>query len=349
MKLLEQLSNADAIAGQEDEVRNLLVENLKGADEVFCDNLGSAIFKLNGKSHDGKIMIAAHMDEVGFAVKNILDTGQILVKQFGAVKPLARFMQGVRITNSKGEKIKGFLNANVKDDVPIKDIEKEAYVDIGAKNASEVEKLNIEIGNMVAFDSKFEVINSKNTITGKAFDDRLGCYIMQRVFKNLKKTKPTLDIYFAATTSEEIGLRGAKTSTYLIDPDVAFVIDACCYSDSFDYSKKNTRQIGNGMILSYSDRNTTSNKCLIDTIKGTAKKQKKNLQYDTLTTGGTDAINISLNNGGVPTVTCCIPLRYGHCSYSIADMQDIEDAIEIITEVLKNFDQKKLDSCISFI
>lgn len=349
MKLLEQLSNADAIAGQEDEVRNLLVQNFKGADEVFCDKLGSVIFKLNGKSHNGKIMVAAHMDEVGFAVKNILENGQILVKQFGAVKPLARFMQGVRITNSKGEKIKGYLNSNVKDDIAIKDIEKTAYVDVGAKNASEVEKLNIEIGNAVTFDSTFDVINSKNIIAGKAFDDRLGCYIMQRVFKNLEKAKPALDIYFAATTSEEIGLRGAKTSAHAIDPDVAFVIDACCYNDSFDYSKNNTRQTGSGMILSYSDRNATSNKCLIETIKSVAKKQKKNLQLDTLTTGGTDAINISLNGDGVPAVTCCIPLRYGHCSYSIADMQDIEDAIEILTEVLKNFDQKKLGRCISFI
>lgn len=349
MQFLEKLSNADALAGNEDEVRKLMYENMKSADEIFCDKLGSIIFKLKGKSDSPKIMFAAHMDEVGFVVKNILENGQILLKQFGSVKPLARFMQPVRITNSKGKKIKGLLNSNFNEDMKIKDIQKDSYVDIGAKSDKQVEKMGIEIGNMVTFDSSFEIIDSKNTVCGKAFDDRIGCYIISRVFNNLKKSKPASDIYFAITSSEEVGLRGSKTAVSAINPDVAFVIDSCCNNDSFDYSNKNPRQIGKGMILTLSDRGVESNKTLVNMINNTAKKLKKNIQHDMLVTGGTDGINISLNGDGVPTVVCCVPLRYGHCAYSIADKNDIEDAIEILTNVLKNFSEKDYKKCINFI
>lgn len=348
MEFLGKLSNADALAGQEAEVRNLMHQKMKGADDVSCDNLGSLICKLDGTKPGPKIMFAAHMDEVGFIVRYVAEGGQIFVKPMGAVLPLAKFMQAVRITNSKGEKIKGYLYSTYTEDKPNTEIPGETYVDVGAKTAKEVEALGIEIGNIVCFDSQFSQIG-KNVVMGKAFDDRIGCYILSRVFENLKKAKHPNTVYFTATSSEEVGTRGAQTSALKINPDVAFVVDCCCYKDEFDRSAKNKRQIGNGMILTHSDRGQEFNQELLKFIKSIAKKLNKNLQLDMFARGATDGMKIHLNGEGVPTAVCCVPLRYGHCSYSLANKKDIEDTIAILTEVFKNLDDKKFKSFLKFI
>lgn len=348
MEFLEKLCNADALAGQEAEVRNLMHQKMKSADDVSCDNLGSLICRLDGTKPGPKIMFAAHMDEVGFIVRYVAEGGQIFVKTLGAVKPLGKFMQAVRITNSKGEKIRGYMFSTYTEDKPNAEIPGETYVDVGAKTAKEVEAMGIEVGNMVCFDSQFSQIG-KNVVMGKAFDDRIGCYILSRVFENLKKAKHPNTIYFAATSSEEVGTRGAQTSSVKIQPDVAFVVDCCCFGDEFDRSPKNKRQLGNGMILTHSDRGLEVNRALIKFIKDIAKKLKKNLQLDMFDRGSTDGMKIHLNDEGVPTAVCCIPLRYGHCSYSLADKKDIEDTISIFTEIFKNLDDKKLRSFLKYI
>lgn len=348
MEFLGKLSNADALAGQEAEVRNLMHQKMKGADDVSCDNLGSLICKLDGTKPGPKIMFAAHMDEVGFIVRYVAEGGQIFVKPMGAVLPLAKFMQAVRITNSKGEKIKGYLYSTYTEDKPNTEIPGETYVDVGAKTAKEVEALGIEIGNIVCFDSQFSQIG-KNVVMGKGFDDRIGCYILTRVFENLKKAKHPNTVYFTATSSEEVGTRGAQTSALKINPDVAFVVDCCCYKDEFDRSAKNKRQIGNGMILTHSDIGQEFNQELLKFIKSIAKKLNKNLQLDMFARGATDGMKIHLNGEGVPTAVCCVPLRYGHCSYSLAYKKDIEDTIAILTEVFKNLDDKKFKSFLKFI
>ena len=197
-EFLKNLSNADAIASNEGEVRNIMHRELKDfSDEVLTDNLGSIIFKKTGQADGPKIMICAHMDEVGFMVRSITKQGQIMLMEVGGVKQLSKFMQKVRITTKEGKKISGILNATYENDKGIN-----SYVDIGAETEEEVNRLGIEIGDMVTFTTEFEEFEVKDTIVGKAFDDRLGCFVIGEVLKRLKNEKHPNIVYGACTSSE---------------------------------------------------------------------------------------------------------------------------------------------------
>lgn len=350
IKFLEELSNADALAGEEDEVRNLLVREMRpNSNNIFCDNLGSVIFQKNGNSEGPKIMIAAHMDEVGFKVRSICPGGQVIVRRVGGVKQLAKFMQKVRITTKDAKKYKAYLQSSYTEDKSHTEIPGETYLDLGLQSALEVKNLGISVGDIVCYDSNFEHLSNKDLIMGKALDNRIGCYIMAKVLENLQGKSHDSTIYFAGTTSEEIGVVGAKTASAKINPDIAIVIDTCSFGNQFDTSNRNCRQIGQGMLINYADKRMQSNRKFIDVILESSNKLNKKIQHDMFDRGGTDAGIIQLNGCGLPAVACCVALRYGHCSNSIANMNDINDTIEIITDFLINFNSTKMNKCLNFL
>ncbi len=343
LEFLKRLSNADGIASNEQEVRDVLVEELKDyADEIFCDNLGSIVFK---KGNQGpKIMICAHMDEVGFIVRSISAMGQIMLMHVGGVKPLAQFMQKVRITTENGKKVSGIIQATYDQGSATK-----VYVDVGAETAEDVYKLGIQVGDMVTYTTEFEEFDIPDIVAGKAFDDRLGCFIMGEVLKRLKDIDHPNTVYMVGTSSEEVGIRGAKTAVYKVNPDVVFPIDVACFNDEFVRNHTNQRQIGKGMMVTNFDRTLAPNRTLIRLIKDTANTLHKPLQLDMFNGGGTDGGEAHKSRDGKPTAVSCLPVRYGHCAYSIAHLQDIQDAIEIFTEIIRNFDDFSYRKSIDFL
>ena len=319
------------------------MEELKDyADEITCDNLGSIIFKKGNKGP--KIMLCAHMDEVGFIVRSVSNMGQVMLMHVGGVKPLAQFMQKVRITTEDGKKINGIIQASYDNGSATK-----VYVDLGAQTAQEVYDLGIQVGDMVTYTTEFEQFDLPNTVAGKAFDDRLGCYIMGEVLKRLQDIDHPNTVYMVGTSSEEVGIRGAKTAVYKVNPDVVFPIDVACFNDEFVRNHTNQRQIGKGMMLTNFDRTLAPNRTLIRYIKDTANTLHKPLQLDMFNAGGTDGGEAHKSRDGKPTAVSCLPVRYGHCAYSIANLQDIEDAIEIFTEIIKNFDEEAYRKSIDFV
>lgn len=339
---LRKLSNADSIAGNEGEVRNVLLDELKDfSDEVSYDGLGSVIFKKTGIKDGPKIMLCAHMDEVGFMVRSISDMGHVMLITVGGVKPLAQFMQRVRITTFEGKKIHGIIQGIYEDGKATK-----IYVDLGLENRQEVIDLGIDVGDMVTFTSEFEEFDGENIYCGKAFDDRLGLYVIGEVLKRVKNHPNT--IYMVGTSSEEIGLKGAETSTYRVNPDVVFPIDVACFSDEFIRDHTNNRQIGKGMMLTHFDNTLSPNRYLIHLIKDSAKKLNKNLQLDMFNRGGTDGGESHKSRGGKPTAVSCLPVRYGHCAYSIVNKKDLEDAIDIFTYIIEHFDNETYEKIIDF-
>lgn len=344
LTFLEQLSNADGIASNEQEVRDVMLKECKTyADEIDYDHLGSIIFKKEGSKTGPKIMLCAHIDEVGFIVRSISDQGQVMLMSVGGVKPLAQFMQRVRITTEDGNKIHGIIQATYDSGAATK-----VYVDLGVDTAQDVVDMGIEVGNMVTYTTEFEVMKHTGTVCGKAFDDRLGCFIMGEVLKRLKDIDHPNTVYMVGTSSEEVGIRGAKTATYRVNPDVVFPIDVACFNDEFVRNHTNQRQIGKGMMLTNFDRTLAPNRFLIKTIKQTAKALHKPLQLDMFNGGGTDGGEAHKSRDGKPTAVSCLPVRYGHCAYSIARLQDIEDAIDLFTELIKNFDEAAYEESINF-
>lgn len=250
IEFLKKLSEADGIASNEGEVRKVMKEELEGYyDEALYDGLGSLILTKEVNPTYPKVMVCAHMDEVGFIVRSVGENGMLYLMPVGGVKPLAQFLQKVRITTEAGKKIPAIVNGTYKDG----NVE-ELYADIGAYTADEVYALGIEEGNMVTYATEFEAFTLENRYVGKAFDDRLGCFVLGEVLKELKDAELPCNLYMAATSSEEVGIRGAKTAAQLINPDIVFVIDVACHRTEFVRNHTNKKQIDKGPMLMHFDR-----------------------------------------------------------------------------------------------
>ncbi|MBO0454704.1 aminopeptidase [Candidatus Enterococcus murrayae] len=341
---LKKLSNADGIASNEREVRQTILTELEELPyEKRTDGLGSLIFTKKGKSPKS-IMICGHMDEVGFMVRSISDLGLIHLMVVGGVKPLAQHLQKIRITTFDGRKINGIVNGDYREGKT-----DNLYCDIGATSAEEVAALGIEVGNMGCYATEFEEFAVKDIYAGKAFDDRLACFVMGELMKRLAAEELPLTIHFANTSSEEVGIRGAKTAVQMMNPDVVFVIDVATFSTEFVRDHTNQRQIGKGPILTHFDRTLAPNLEMVHYVKETAKKGNIPLQLDMFNSGGTDGGEAHKVNEGKPTVVTILPVRYGHCAYSIVNKQDVQQMIDLYEGLIKDFTEATYHRVADFI
>ncbi|MEG1004176.1 MAG: aminopeptidase, partial [Clostridium sp.] len=309
-------------------------------------NLGSIIFEKKGTKEGPKIMIAAHMDEVGFIVRSIDEKGMIHVIELGRVKPLAKFMQEVRITTRSGKKITGIINGIYSDKT---NDASNVYVDIGACSKNDVTELGINIGDMVTYTTKFKPLELDNIVTGKAFDDRLGCFLMTEVIKELSEVNHDNDVYFTGTSSEEVGIRGGETATYKVNPDIVIAIEVACYQNEFVRDHSNNRQIGKGPMLTLFDRTMAPSDKIINFIRDESKKLEIEIQEDMFNSGGTDAGKAHLVRSGIPAIVLCLPVRYGHCAYSIGNINDIENLKKLLIGLIKVINKENYNKLVNFI
>nr|WP_319487303.1 aminopeptidase [uncultured Caproiciproducens sp.] len=344
IELVKKLSDADAVASHEDEVRNILLEELKDfSDEIDFDKLGSAIFYKKGSSEGPRVMVCAHMDEVGFLVRSISGLGMLYVIPVGSVRTFSKFMQGVRVTTESGRKIPGILNSTYLDG-DVKDL----MVDIGAVSAEEVSALGIRVGDMVTFSSSCQNYEIQDTFAGKAFDDRLGCYVLAETMKRLANVQLPNQLYMAATSSEEVGLRGGKTSAYKIHPDIVIVLDVACWGTELCRDHTNNRQIGHGPMLLHYDKTMVPSSRLLAHIQAIADQSGIALQEDMFSNGGTDGGQAHLTRDGAVCAVLGIPLRYGHSPYSISSSKDVDGAVNLLTAVIKSLDKTAYLSTVNF-
>lgn len=354
IKLLQDLCNADGIASNEQEIRDILVKDING--QVSFDGIGSMIVKHNASNNDNhnssgntdktrvpKLMFCAHMDEVGFIVRHISDIGMLHLMQIGGVKDSAKSFQVVNVTLEDGKKLKGLMNCSYDDNHKVKDI----YVDIGLSSREEVLKAGVNIGDMVCFASNSEMIN-ENVLIAKALDDRVGCYILKEVDKRLKSINHENDVYLSFTSSEEVGTRGGKCTTDIVNPDVVFAIDVACAPDLVrNYT--NQRQLSKGCMIVHYDKTMIPNKKFLKFIKNVAVENNIDFQCDMFSGGGTDAGSAHLVNGGKLAIVLGIPLRYCHGSYSMTDLRDVEGLVELIINIIKTLDVEKYEVISSYL
>lgn len=328
-QFLVELCEVDGIASNEFDVAERLENKFKNADKFMKDGIGSQIFEYS--SEGPKIMFAAHMDEVGFMVKNIRKNGIIDLIPIGGVKDTAKGFQKGRITTSEGNKIIGLINSS----------ENKIYMDLGLDSSYEIENLGVDIGDMVCFASESEWIN-EDVLMAKALDDRIGNFILSEVAKKIDGIKERKNsVYLCNTVQEEVGTRGGKCSTDIVKPDIFFAIDVATAPD-LDRSDENHRKIGNGFMILHYDKTMIPNKKLLNYIKNLAKEKNIKFQKDMFSGGGTDAGNAHLVEGGRLAIVLGIPLRYCHGSYSMVNMKDVEGLINFIIEIIKDIDSNKL-------
>lgn len=338
VKLLKRLCDADGIASNEQEIRSILIEDTKAS--VSFDGIGSMIFHHKGKGP--KVMFCAHMDEVGFMVRSISDIGMLHLMPIGGVKDTAKSFQAVTVTKEDGSKLKGLMNCSYDSNGKVNDV----YVDIGLHSAKEVLEAGVSIGDMVCFASKSEMIN-ENVLMAKALDDRVGCYILKEVDRRINDKALVNDLYLSFTSSEEVGTRGGMCTTDKVKPDVLFAVDVACAPDLVrNYT--NNRQISKGCMIVHYDKTMIPNRKFLKYIKDLATKNDIDFQCDMFSGGGTDAAAHTVD-GGRLSIVLGIPLRYCHGSYSMTDLRDVENLIELIIKIIETLDEEKYEEIIRFV
>ncbi|MEK6835626.1 MAG: M42 family metallopeptidase [Nanoarchaeota archaeon] len=331
MDLLEQLLNAFGVSGSEENIRKIIVKAIrKYVDDIHVDKLGNLIAHKHGKRP--RVMLAAHMDEIGLIVKNIDEKGRIYFSTIGGVDPLALIGQRVNVETKRGL-VFGVITMNdMSSAFTLENKPKlvDLFIDTGL-NQKELIKIGIKTGDYIHFKRKFIYLGSKDIISGKALDDRVGCYILVELAKRLKKVK--YETYFTFTVQEEVGLYGARTSAYSIDPDWAIAVDV---TNADDHSDDSTMKMGHGPSITIKDAEMLGNRYIDDWLREIAKKNKIPLQLDVSDFGTTDALSISISRRGVPSAAVTVPVRNLHTTIGIVNRRDIENAVNLLEKLLKN-------------
>lgn len=334
VELLFKLMDLIGPSGDEGRVSDLIKKEIKNyVDEVYSDKFGNLIAHKKGSGE--KIMLAAHLDEIGLMIKKIDNNGFIRVSPIGGIEPITLAGQPVSIIGERNKIIcNGVISfSELHEDNKVKALPKieELYVDTGL-NKKELNALNVEIGNYIVPMHHARNLGNNKIISGKALDDRAGCYILIEVAKKSKSLKSKLDIYYVFTVQEEIGLYGAKTATYHIFPDWGLAIDT---TNARDSGLLSSIVIGKGPYITIKDSQMLGNKKLDDWLRKIAKANKIPIQLEVDESGTTDATSIMLAKGGIPSTTISIPVRNIHSTVGVAHIDDINNAIKLLLEFLK--------------
>ena len=339
MELLRILSNTPGVSGFEDPVQQVVKAELEPfCDSVHIDKIGNVIGLKRGvrTEQEGaplKVMLAAHMDEIGFMVKYIDRDGFVRFMPIGGFDPRTLVAQRVIIHGQRD--VKGVVAPqpnwilNDKDRQKVLEIN-ELVIDTGMDRES-ITNL-VSIGDVISLAQPFEELNEK-VVVGRNFDDRVGVYVMLEAMKRIKECQ--VDVYAVATVQEEVGLRGVPTATYAIEPDVGIALDGSLASD-VPYAKEEERHciMGEGTGIYVMDRLTISDRKLVRFLMQLAQKQGIKTQINL--GGGTDASIIQRHRTGARVCTIGAPTRYMHSTAQMCSLEDIESTIELLVAFLHN-------------
>lgn len=343
--LLEKFSNAHGVSGYEDNIRELFSAEIKPfVGNLKTDKMGNLIGQIKG---DGlSIMIVAHMDEIGLMVKHIDEKGFLFFSEIGGYSDQTLLSQRVLIHGKKGT-IVGVIGSKpihlMNPEERKKIIEARAmFVDIGAKSAEDAKKMGIEVGATITMDREYKRL-ANNFVTGKAFDNRLGLVIIAEVVRRIAKLKTNANIFVVGTVQEEVGLKGARTSAYGINPDLALATDVVIPGDHPDITKReSSTEIGKGAAITIMDANGRGiivSKKVIDWLKETAEINKIKYQMDVSEGGTTDAAAIQMTHSGILAGVINIPTRYIHSPIELLNLEDIDSGAELITKAIVSADK----------
>lgn len=341
--LFEKLCKAHGVSGFEDDVREIMRKEF----ENYCDNVETDSFgNLIARKGSGKlkIMLAAHMDEIGLMVKHITKEGYISFVKIGGVDDRILLNRNVVIkAKNSNNNVFGVIGSKPPHLEKKEDKEKvlkhdELFIDIGAKNEKEAKK-RVSIGDTISFEPTFGNL-SKNLYYGKAIDDRVGCYILLKIMEKIPKGIKN-EIYAVGTAQEEIGLKGARVSAFKINPNYAFAIDVTIAGDTPQIKEtESSLKLGKGpsiTITEASGSGVVTHPKIRNFLIKTAKKYKIPYQEDILEGGITDGAIIYLTREGIPTGVVSVPSRYIHGPVGVFNANDVNNLIKLLTKTLVEF------------
>lgn len=351
LKMLKELTDANGIPGNEREPREVMRRHIEPfADEVETDHLGSLIAKKHGSVNNGpKIMVAGHLDEIGFMVTNIDERGFVKFQTVGGWWEQVMLAQRVTVMTKNGS-VPGVIGSKpphiLAPAARKKSVDKkEMFIDIGASSREEAKEFGVRPGDSIVPVCDFTVMKNEKLLMAKAWDNRIGCAIAIEVLRRLKDEDHPNTVYGVGTVQEEVGLRGARTSAHQIKPDIGFGVDVGIAGDTPGVSDKDAlAKMGEGPQIIMFDASMVSHKGLRDFVTDTADEKNIPYQFDAVPGGGTDSGAIHLTANGVPALSITIATRYIHTHAGILHRDDFENAVKLIVEVIKKMDRDTVNS-----
>jgi endoglucanase len=336
-ELLKQLSELPGVPGREDRLRERIKEVMAPlVERIDVDVMGNVIGVKPGNGK-GKVMIAAHMDEIGFVVKHIDKKGFLRLQTLGGFDPRQLFAQRVLVHTRGGTVLRGVLSYSTKPTHMLTPEEKKRppaienfFVDLGL--AEDEVKQQVGIGDMVTLDRTLEPCG--NGFMGKALDNRVGVFVMLEALKQVGSHE--VDIYAVATTQEEVGLRGATTSTFAVAPDIGVALDTTLANDFPGISEHDeVTRLGQGVAIKILDAASISHPKLVEHVRELAERKKIDHQMEILPRGGTDGGALQRGREGSVAITLSIPTRYIHTVNEMVNQHDVECAVELLARYLE--------------
>ena len=345
---LKEISEVPGPSGFESRVRDLMVQRLGGICEVLKDNIGSVIFKKQGQTAGPSIMLAAHMDEIGFLVKTITKEGYLKFVTLGGWWEQVMLGQRITVMTPKGD-IPGVIGSKPPHVLSAEErkkmvTKKEMYIYLGALDKKDAEeRMGVTPGVPAVPFTPFTPMANPDFLVGKAWDDRVGCAIVTDVLHQLGKVKHSNTVFGVGTVQEEVGCRGAKTSADVIGPQVAIAVDTCIAGDTPGMSEDQaSAKLGGGVAVCIYDASLIPHVKLRDFVLETAREAGIPFQLEFSEGGGTDGGRIHLHAQGVPSIVLSVPTRYIHSHNGIISRKDYESTVKLILELVKKLDEKKV-------
>ncbi len=334
--LLRRLIETPGVSGREEQQREIAREQLAElTDEVRTDNLGSVIGTKRGRD-DVRVMIAAHTDEIGFLVKHIDDKGFLRLQTLGGHDPANMVSQRVLVVTADGSTLRGALQPARKPPHLARGEEQklpkaeEFYVDLGL--TAEAVKEQVRVGDYAVMDRTLERVGGN--YIAKAMDDRVGVFVMYEALRAMGEHEAT--VFAAATSQEEVGLRGAEASGSALAPTVVVALDVTLAMDIPGGGEENTiTELGKGVAIKIMDSSFISHPKLVEHLQAIARREDIPHQMEILPFGGTDAGGVQRQHGGIPAVTLSIPCRYVHTVNEMVSESDVEAAITLLAHFLE--------------
>jgi len=352
IEFLKNMTESFGPSGFERETSGIIKKYMQPySDEVITDKLGSIVFVAKGKAEKPHVLLAGHVDEVGFVVSGIDETtGFLTFNSVGGWWDQVLLSQKVVVRTDKGD-IYGVIASKpphlLTDEERTKVFTQDKMlIDIGATSKKEAEEAGVRIGDPVVPFSPFSLIRDGKVAMGKAFDDRLGAFVIMEAIRRIKEdtiSHPNI-VYGAATVQEEVGLRGAQTVAHLVDPDVGIVLEVDIAGDVPGVKPYEApSKLGKGPSLLTYDRSMIPNQPFKDLVWKTAQDAKIPLQLSQVAKGGTDAGRIHLDRAGCPSIVISVPTRHIHSHVGLFNLEDAENAVKLVIELVKKLDKKTVE------
>jgi len=343
LQMLKELAEAPGVPGQEEVVRRVMRRHLEPLGEILTDNLGSVIGRKEGPAGSPRVMLAGHLDEIGFMVTRITDEGYLKFQTLGGWWEQVMLAPRVEVYTREGpllgvigSKPPHILSPEERNKVVDR---KTMFIDIGATSRAEAEAWGVRPGDAVVPWGPFAQLRNPDLLMAKAFDNRFGCALAIETLRRLQGQQHPNSVYAVGTVQEEVGLRGAVTTTNLIEPDIGIALDTGIAGDMPGVGPDDAAgKLGDGPVILLYDGSMIPHTGLRDLVIDTAEAEGLPLQFDKMPGGGTDAGRIHIFGSGVPSVVIGVPVRYIHTHAAIMHRRDFEQAAQLLVALIKRLD-----------